>query len=103
MDKVTLQVKAIRDDYYASFVKPEVKVHLVVGYNSIVASGSAVEKVQIAGVPLAFFDSYERLVMSFDRDAAGRNVRVEIKGFRELVLTVGRLFSESSLRTLAAK
>ncbi len=103
MEKVRPQVKSIQDDYYANHIKPEVKVHLVVDDKPIVASGSGVEKVQIAGVPLAFFDRYECLVMSFGRDAAGRNVRVEIQGVRELVLTVGRLFSESSLRTLAAE
>ena len=103
MEKVAPQVKAIQDDYYATQVKPEVKVHLVADDEPIVASGSGVEKVQIAGVPLAFFDRYKRLIMSVGRDAAGRNVRVEIQGVRELVLTVGRLFSESSMRTLAAK
>jgi len=103
MEKVGSQVRAIRDDYYANQVKPEVKDHLVVDDKPIVASGSGVEKVQLAGVPLAFFDRHQSLVMSFGRDAAGRNIRVEIQGFRELVLTVGRLFSESSLRTLAAK
>jgi hypothetical protein len=103
MEKVGPQVKAIRDDYYATSVKPEVKVHLAVSDEPIVASGSGVETVEIAGVPLAFFDRYKSLVMSFGRDAAGRNVRVEIQGVRELVLTVGRLFSESSLRALAAK
>jgi hypothetical protein len=103
MEKVRPQVKAIRDDYYATSVKPEVKVHLAVSDEPIVASGSGVETVEIAGIPLAFFDRYKSLVMSFGRDAAGRNVRVEIQGVRELVLTVGRLFSESSLRALAAK
>ena len=103
MEKVGPQVKAIRDDYYATSVKPEVKVHLAVSDEPIVASGSGVETVEIAGVPLAFFDRYKSLVMSFGRDAAGRNVRVEIQGVRELILTVGRLLSESSLRALAAK
>ena len=95
MEKVAPQVKAIQDDFYATQVKPEVKVHLVSDDKPIVASGSGVEKVQIAGVSLAFFDRYGSLVMSLGRDAAGRNVRVEIQGVRELVLTVGRLFSES--------
>ena len=102
-EKVAPQVKAIRDEYDATYVEPEVKVRLVADNKPIVASGSEVEKVQIAGVPLAFFDGHESLVMSFGLDAAGRNVRVEIQGVRELVLTVGRLFSESSLRMLAAK
>ncbi len=103
IEKVAPQVKAIQDDYYATQVKPEVKVHLVADDEPIVASGTGAEKVQITGVPLAFFDRYKSLVMSFGRDAAGRNVRVEIQGVREFVLTVGRLFSESSLRALAAK
>ncbi len=103
LEQVGPQVKSIRDEYYANEVKPEVKVHLALDDKPIVASGSGMEKVQIAGVPLAFFDRYKSLVISFGRDAAGRNVRVEIQGVRELVVTVGRLFSESSLRALAAK
>jgi len=103
MEKVAPQVKAIQDDYYATQVKPEVKVRLAVGDEPIVASGSEVEKVQIVGVPLAFFDRYKRLIISFGRDAADQNVRIEIQGVRELVLTVGRLFSESGLRAQAAK
>ncbi len=95
MEKVAPQVKAIQDDYYATQVKPEVKVHLVMDDAPLAVSGSGVEKVQIAGVPLAFFDRYGNLVMSLGRDAAGRNIRVEIKGVRELALTVGSLFSES--------
>ena len=103
MEKVAPQVKAIRDEYYATQIAPEVKVHLVVDDGPTVVSGSEVEKVQIAGVSQAFFDRYKNLIMSFGRDAAGRSVRVEIKGDRKFVLMVGRLFSESNLRTLAAK
>ena len=103
MEKVAPHVKAIWDDYYATEVKPEVKVRLEMDDVPIALSDSGVEKVQIAGVPLAFFDRYGCLVMSLGRDAAGRNIRVEIKGVRELVLTAGRLFSESSLLRLAAR
>jgi len=41
--------------------------------------------------------------MSFGHDAAGHNIRVRLEGDRERVLTIARLFTESSLRTLATK
>ncbi len=67
------------------------------------AAGSGAEKVQIPGVPQAFFDRQKTLIMSFGRDAAGRNIRVQLEGDRERVMTIARVFAESSLSTLAAK
>jgi hypothetical protein len=101
MDKVAPEIKALAADRY-NIANPEVRVHLMVD-DLPVGGGSGTEKVQIAGVPLAFIDRQNTLVMSFGRDAAGRNIRVRVDGDRERVLTVGRLFTESSLRTLAAK
>jgi hypothetical protein len=100
-DKIAPQIAAIADEC-SKYANPEVRVHLAVD-DLPAAAGSGAEKVQIPGVPQAFFDRQKALVMSYGRDAAGRNIRVRLEGDRERVLTIARLFTESSLRTLATK
>ncbi len=102
-DKIAPQIAVILDANRSNLVNPEVRVHLAVDDLPAAAPDSGAEKVQIPGVPQAFFDGQKALVMSFGRDAAGRNIRVRLKGDRERVLTVARLFAESSLRTLGTK
>ncbi len=98
--KTEPQARALWDGDLGPFANPEVRVRLRADQPSRAPNVGA-EKVQIAGVPVAFFDSHKTLVMMFGRDAAGREIRVEVAGDRERVLTVARLFTESSLRTLA--
>jgi hypothetical protein len=100
-DKIAPKIKAIQDDF-SKYGNPEVRVRLTVDNLPTLADGGA-EKVEIPGVPLAFFDHQQRLVMSFGRDATGRNIQVRLEGDRERVLTIARLFTESSLRTLVIK
>ncbi len=100
-DKTQAQIRAIADDF-SNYRNAEVRVHLAVD-GLPVAANSGAEKVQIPGVPQAFFDSRKALVMSFGQDATGRNIRVWLEGDRERAMAIARLFAESSLRTLAAK
>jgi len=100
-DKIAPQIRAIQDDR-SKYGNPEVRVRLTVD-NLPTAADSGAEKVEIPGIPLAFFDRQKALVMSFGHDAAGHNIRVRLEGDRERVLTIARLFTESSLRTLATK
>ncbi len=99
--KTEPQIRALEFDR-SSYGNPEVRVHLTVDDLPTAASRGS-EKVQIPGVPQAYFDQRKDLVMSLGRDAAGRNIHVWLEGDRERVLTIARLLAESSLRTLAAK
>ncbi len=102
-DKVEPQIAAIlAADRAKAAANPEVRVCLAVD-DLRVAVASGDPKIEIPGVPQAFFDNGKGLNMLFGRDAAGRNIRVRLEGDRERVLTIARLFAESSLRTLAAK
>ncbi len=100
-DKTGPQIRAI-DSERGNYRNPDVKVNLAVDDLPVIANSRS-EKVQIPGVLLAFFNERTDLVMSFGRDAAGRNVRLWLEGDRERVLTIARLLAGSSLRALAAK
>ena len=100
-DKIATEIGALRDDR-SNYGNPEVRVQLAMDDLPSTAN-SGTEKVKIPSVPRAFFDDQKSLIMWFGRDASGRNIRVRLEGDRERILTVARLFAESSLRTLAAK
>ena len=100
-EKTEPQIRALADDR-SNYGDPEVRVHLAVD-DLPFAVNSGAEKVDIPGVPQAFFDQRKALVMSFGRDATGRNIRVRLEGDRERAVTIARLFAESSLHTLAAQ
>ncbi len=100
-EKTEPEVRAIEGDR-SKYGNPDVRVQLAVDHLDIKADSGA-EKVEIPGVPLAFFNRKNALVMSFGRDAAGHNIRARLEGDRERVLAIARLFSESSLHKLATK
>lgn len=100
-DKIAPEIAALNADL-SKPVNLTVKVRVQVGNFRAAGSNSAAEKIQIPGVPQAFYNN-QTLDMSFGRDAAGHDIRVWLTGDRERVLTIARLFAESSLRTLAAK
>jgi hypothetical protein len=100
-EKVAPEIRATEGDR-STYGNPEVRVQLAVDNQDIKADSGA-EKVEIPGVSLAFFDRQNRLVMSFGRDAAGHNIRARLEGDRERVLTIARLFTNSSLRALVTK
>ena len=100
-DKVAPEIRAIEGDR-SKYGNPEVQVQLAVD-NLPTAADSGAEKVEIPGVSLAFFDRQNALAMSFGRDAAGHNIRARLEGDRERVLTIARLFTNSSMRTLVTK
>lgn len=100
-EKIAPEIRAIEGDR-SKYGNPEVQVQLAVD-NLDTKADSGAEKVEIPGVSLAFFDRKNALVMSFGRDAAGHNVRARLEGDRERVLTIARLFNNSSLRALVKK
>ena len=100
-EKVAPEIRAIQEDH-GKYGNPAVQVQLAVD-NLDTKPDSRAEKVEIPGVSLAFFDRRNALVMSFGRDAGGRNIRARLEGDRERVLTIARLFSNSSLRALVKK
>ena len=100
-EKIAPEIRAIEGDR-SKYGNPEVQVQLAVD-NLDTKADSGAEKVEIPGVSLAFFDRKNALVMSFGRDAAGHNVRARLEGDRERVLTIARLFPNSSLRALVKK
>jgi hypothetical protein len=100
-DKVAPEIRAIEGDR-SKYGNPEVQVQLAID-NLPTAVDSGAEKVEIPGVSLAFFDRQNALVMSFGRDTAGHNIRARLEGDRERVLTIARLFTNSSMRTLVIK
>jgi hypothetical protein len=100
-EKIAPEIRAIEGDR-SKYGNPEVQVQLAVD-NRPTAADSGAERVEIPGVSLAFFDRQNALVMSFGRDAAGHNIRARLEGDRERVLTIARLFTNSSMRTLVTK
>lgn len=100
-EKVAPEISAIDGDI-SKYGNPEVQVQVAVDNRDIKADSGA-EKVEIPGVSLAFFDRKNALLMSFGRDAAGHNIWARLEGDRERVLTIARLFNNSSLRALVTK
>lgn len=99
--RIAPQIRAIEEER-DTVPDPVVRVHLTAQRQPATRAGAA-EQVDIPGAAAAFFDRHGALVVSLGLDAAGNDIQVRLEGDRERVLTIARLFTQSNLRTPAAK
>jgi len=108
--RIAPDLEAIRQEFAAGYVNPDVSVNIVINIDD--KHASAKEHLQFKGAQSAFFDGKD-IVMSFGtlppaRASGGlgtkpRTIWVTVSGDRQPAETIANLFANSSLSTLSSK
>lgn len=96
LDKVDAQMQALMKEKQATYVSPEVKVHLVGRDLSAEKKGSKTEPVQIAGKPNAYFAAGQTLLVLLGTGPDGQPVWARLEGERTNVQAIARAISPVS-------
>lgn len=95
LEKVFPQIRAIEDEKRATYVSPEVKVHVIVRDLAQEQKTLKTEPVQIEGIGKAYYTPDKTLAVSLGTSGDGQPVWAQIQGDRKQAETVARLFGRS--------
>lgn len=103
LDSVSAQIRAVGDEQRASYVNPDVRVHLLVREEAGDWNASGSERAEIAGISKAYFVPDHALILFLGRVAAGHPAWARLEGNRAAMEGIARLFSQSGAKELSAK
>lgn len=102
LDSVSAQIQAVSDEQRASYVNPDVKVHLLVREEGGDWNASGSERAQIPGITKAYYAPDHSLILFLGGVADGHPAWVRLEGSRNATESVARLFSQSGARNMTA-